>query len=89
MQESLSQDSTAKYWSQRYSLKETIPGFLANIAATILTTGKYLNVMRECGHNVQVDESFLLLLQLAVFMILDMTLVLYFFYRFPSQRDLS
>ena len=54
VQESLSQDSTAKYWSQRYSLKETIPGFLANIAATILTTGKYLNVMRECGHNVQV-----------------------------------
>jgi gamma-tubulin complex component 2 len=52
--ESLSQDSTAKYWSQRYSLKDTIPGFLANIAATILTTGKYLNVMRECGHNVQV-----------------------------------
>ncbi|KAG5376690.1 hypothetical protein IGI04_041286 [Brassica rapa subsp. trilocularis] len=51
--ESLSQDSTAKYWSQTYSLKETIPGFLANIAATILTTGKYLNVMRECGHNVQ------------------------------------
>ncbi|KAF3544683.1 hypothetical protein DY000_02000723 [Brassica cretica] len=55
--ESLSQDSTAKYWSQRYSLKETIPGFLANIAATILTTGKYLNVMRECGHNVQVPIS--------------------------------
>ncbi|KAG2300300.1 hypothetical protein Bca52824_036772 [Brassica carinata] len=37
--------------------KETIPGFLANIAATILTTGKYLNVMRECGHNVQVPIS--------------------------------
>ncbi|CAH8381024.1 unnamed protein product [Eruca vesicaria subsp. sativa] len=56
-QERLSQDSTAEYWSQRYSLKETIPGFLANIAATILTTGKYLNVMRECGHNVQVPIS--------------------------------
>uniref|UniRef100_A0A1J3CUD5 Gamma-tubulin complex component n=1 Tax=Noccaea caerulescens TaxID=107243 RepID=A0A1J3CUD5_NOCCA len=55
--ESLSQDSTAKYWSQRYSLKDTIPGFLANIAPTILTTGKYLNVMRECGHNVQVPIS--------------------------------
>ncbi|VYS67119.1 unnamed protein product [Arabidopsis thaliana] len=55
--ESLSQDSTAKYWSQRYSLKDTIPGFLTNIAATILTTGKYLNVMRECGHNVQVPIS--------------------------------
>ncbi|XP_010549777.1 PREDICTED: gamma-tubulin complex component 2 [Tarenaya hassleriana] len=55
--ESLSLDSTAKYWSHRYSLKDGIPSFLANIAATILTTGKYLNVMRECGHHVQVPIS--------------------------------
>ncbi|XP_027335967.1 gamma-tubulin complex component 2 isoform X2 [Abrus precatorius] len=52
--ESLTQDYDAKYWRQRYSLKDGIPSFLANIAGTILTTGKYLNVMRECGHNVQV-----------------------------------
>ncbi|KAL0887710.1 hypothetical protein Bca101_011693 [Brassica carinata] len=43
--------------AENRSLKKTIPGFLANIAATILTTGKYLNVMRECGHNVQVPIS--------------------------------
>ncbi|OAY32230.1 gamma-tubulin complex component 2 isoform X2 [Manihot esculenta] len=55
--DSLAQDYDAKYWRQRYSLKEGIPGFLANIAGTILTTGKYLNVMRECGHNVQVPSS--------------------------------
>lgn len=53
-QESLTQDYDAKYWNQRYSLKDGIPSFLASIAGTILTTGKYLNVMRECGHNVQV-----------------------------------
>ena len=52
--ESLTQDYDAKYWRQRYSLKKDIPSFLANIAGTILTTGKYLNVMRECGYNVQV-----------------------------------
>ncbi|RVW46559.1 Gamma-tubulin complex component 2 [Vitis vinifera] len=52
--ESLTQDYDAKYWGQRYSLKDGIPSFLANAAGTILTTGKYLNVMRECGHNVQV-----------------------------------
>lgn len=52
--ESLSQDYDAKYWKQRYSLKDDIPSFLANSAGTILTTGKYLNVMRECGHNIQV-----------------------------------
>ncbi|KAG8065139.1 hypothetical protein GUJ93_ZPchr0004g38523 [Zizania palustris] len=33
--------------------KDGIPSFLTNVAATILTTGKYLNVMRECGHKVQ------------------------------------
>ncbi|GMN43786.1 hypothetical protein TIFTF001_012984 [Ficus carica] len=55
--ESLTQDYDAKYWRQRYSLKDGIPSFLANIAGTILTTGKYLNVMRECGHHVQVPAS--------------------------------
>ncbi|KAF5948218.1 hypothetical protein HYC85_014175 [Camellia sinensis] len=53
--ESLTQDYGAKYWRQRYSLKDDIPSFLANAAGTILTTGKYLNVMRECGHSVQYD----------------------------------
>ncbi|KAL5767132.1 hypothetical protein ACOSQ2_013915 [Xanthoceras sorbifolium] len=55
--ESLTQDYDAKYWRQRYSLKDGIPSFLANIAGTVLTTGKYLNVMRECGHNVQAPTS--------------------------------
>ncbi|XP_022938955.1 gamma-tubulin complex component 2-like isoform X1 [Cucurbita moschata] len=55
--ESLNQDYDTKYWRQRYSLKEGIPTFLANIAGMILTTGKYLNVMRECGHNVQLPVS--------------------------------
>ncbi|XP_021888844.1 gamma-tubulin complex component 2-like, partial [Carica papaya] len=55
--ESLTQDYDAKYWKQRYSLKDGIPSFLANLAGTILTTGKCLNVMRECGHNVQVPVS--------------------------------
>ncbi|KAM7514663.1 hypothetical protein LguiA_004246 [Lonicera macranthoides] len=55
--ESLTQDYDAKYWRQRYSLKNDIPSFLANAAETILITGKYLNVMRECGHNIQVPMS--------------------------------
>ncbi|KAJ8450525.1 hypothetical protein Cgig2_020162 [Carnegiea gigantea] len=55
--ESLTHDYDAKYWHQRYSLKDSIPSFLADVAGTILTTGKYLNVMRECGHNVQVRVS--------------------------------
>ncbi|KAK2974294.1 hypothetical protein RJ640_016780, partial [Escallonia rubra] len=55
--ESLTQDYDAKYWQQRYSLKDDVPSFLANAAETILTTGKYLNVMRECGHSIQVPIS--------------------------------
>ncbi|KAH9698235.1 gamma-tubulin complex component 2 [Citrus sinensis] len=55
LKESLTQDYDAKYWRQRYSLKDGIPSFLANIAGKILTTGKYLNVMRECGHSAQYD----------------------------------
>ncbi|KAH9320641.1 hypothetical protein KI387_015280, partial [Taxus chinensis] len=55
--ESLTQDYDAKYWKQRYSLKPGIPSFLLNSAETILTTGKYLNVLRECGHSVQVPFS--------------------------------
>ncbi|KAL6008296.1 hypothetical protein ACLOJK_033802 [Asimina triloba] len=55
--ESLTQDYDAKFWQQRYSLKDDIPSFLTSVARTILTTGKYLNVMRECGHNVQVPIS--------------------------------
>eukprot|EP00262_Sarcandra_glabra_P005396 TRINITY_DN16927_c0_g1_i2.p1 TRINITY_DN16927_c0_g1~~TRINITY_DN16927_c0_g1_i2.p1 ORF type:complete len:676 (-),score=109.98 TRINITY_DN16927_c0_g1_i2:217-2073(-) len=55
--ESLTQDYDAKYWKHRYSLKDGIPSFLTNAAGTILTTGKYLNVLRECGHNVQIPTS--------------------------------
>uniref|UniRef100_A0A3Q7F5M3 Gamma-tubulin complex component n=1 Tax=Solanum lycopersicum TaxID=4081 RepID=A0A3Q7F5M3_SOLLC len=55
--ESLTQDYDAKYWQQRYSLKDEIPSFLANAAETILITGKYLNVMRECGHSIQIPVA--------------------------------
>eukprot|EP00249_Psilotum_nudum_P020681 c27807_g1_i1 orf=331-1980(+) len=55
--ESLTQDYNATYWQQRYSLKQDLPGFLASSAETILTTGKYLNVMRECGHSIKIPFS--------------------------------
>ncbi|KAL5193744.1 Gamma-tubulin complex component 2 [Glycine soja] len=52
---------TVNFSSQRTnlfkSLKDGIPSFLANIAGAILTTGKYLNVMRECGHTVRAPPS--------------------------------
>jgi gamma-tubulin complex component 2 len=42
------------YWDQKYTLRQQhIPGFLEKIAEKILMTGKYLNVIRECGQNVK------------------------------------
>ncbi|KAJ4799047.1 Gamma-tubulin complex component [Rhynchospora pubera] len=55
--ESLTEDYDAKYWEHRYKLKDGVPYFLRSVSYTILTTGKYLNVMRECGHHVQVPLS--------------------------------
>jgi gamma-tubulin complex component 2 len=42
------------YWEQHYSIvRERIPRFLEPFAEKILNTGKYLNVIRECGISVQ------------------------------------
>jgi len=50
--ESLSEDYNATYWQQRYTLRAEVPRFLASMADTILTTGKYLNAIRECKVSV-------------------------------------
>jgi gamma-tubulin complex component 2 len=90
--ESLTQDYDAKYWQQRYSLKDGIPSFLTNVAATILTTGKYLNVMRECEYTVQVCMIiFCGCITRCYFICVcyKNTLVLHTMLRFPCQRVLS
>ncbi|CAM6105487.1 unnamed protein product [Calypogeia fissa] len=55
--ESLSQDYHATYWHQRYSLGQDVPGFLSGFAETILTAGKYLNAVRECGCTLKIPFS--------------------------------
>lgn len=41
---------TARYWENQYTIQsERIPRFLENDADIILRTGKYLNVIRQCG----------------------------------------
>ena len=41
------------YWERRYTVQqESIPSFLEHVADKILRTGKYLNVVRECGQEV-------------------------------------
>ncbi|KAJ7345362.1 hypothetical protein JRQ81_001312 [Phrynocephalus forsythii] len=51
--EKIQEDYNDKYWDQRYTVvQQQIPSFLQKIADKILSTGKYLNVVRECGHDV-------------------------------------
>ncbi|XP_015665447.1 gamma-tubulin complex component 2 [Protobothrops mucrosquamatus] len=51
--EKIQEDYNDKYWDQRYTIvQQQIPSFLQKVADKILSTGKYLNVVRECGHNV-------------------------------------
>ncbi|KAL6074121.1 gamma tubulin complex Spc97/GCP2 subunit Alp4, variant 2 [Balamuthia mandrillaris] len=48
----VTQDRTDAYWEQKYTLRrqeESVPLFLAHIAERAFLTGKYLNVIRECG----------------------------------------
>nr|XP_060613888.1 gamma-tubulin complex component 2 [Anolis sagrei ordinatus] len=51
--EKIQEDYNDKYWDQRYTLvPQQIPSFLQKVADKILSAGKYLNVVRECGQNV-------------------------------------
>uniref|UniRef100_A0A8C2YK26 Gamma-tubulin complex component n=2 Tax=Chinchilla lanigera TaxID=34839 RepID=A0A8C2YK26_CHILA len=51
--EKIQEDYNDKYWDQRYTVvQQQIPSFLQKMAGKILSTGKYLNVVRECGHDV-------------------------------------
>src|SRR5690606_4666248 len=46
------------YWEMRYTLKrQNLPSFLAKDSEKILTTGKYLNVIRECGLKINSTVS--------------------------------
>ncbi|XP_068817319.1 gamma-tubulin complex component 2 isoform X1 [Capricornis sumatraensis] len=51
--EKIQEDYNDKYWEQRYTVVQRhIPSFLQKMAGKVLSTGKYLNVVRECGHDV-------------------------------------
>ena len=46
------------YWEQRYSLHHhTVPSFLEPYKEKILLAGKYLNVLRECHVEVEMEDS--------------------------------
>jgi gamma-tubulin complex component 2 len=46
------------FWEKRYTVKtEKVPRFLEKQADIILRTGKYLNVVRECGKRIKFHQS--------------------------------
>lgn len=56
--EELPLDYSADYWEKRYTVRrERIPIFLEKVADVILRTGKYLNVIRQCGKNVKFPQA--------------------------------
>lgn len=49
---------SAGYWEKRYTIRQDkVPNFLSNVEDVILRTGKYLNVIRQCGKNVNVAQT--------------------------------
>ncbi|CAK8698045.1 gamma-tubulin complex component 2-like [Clavelina lepadiformis] len=51
--EQLLEDYNDQYWESRYTLcRDRIPVYLEQVAEKILSTGKYLNVVHECGRTV-------------------------------------
>eukprot|EP01116_Phalansterium_solitarium_P012776 TRINITY_DN2935_c0_g1_i1.p1 TRINITY_DN2935_c0_g1~~TRINITY_DN2935_c0_g1_i1.p1 ORF type:complete len:812 (-),score=349.12 TRINITY_DN2935_c0_g1_i1:98-2533(-) len=53
--EKLNEDYNDDYWEHRYTIKQKqLPSFLSSISEKILVTGKYLNVMRECGVDIDI-----------------------------------
>ncbi|KYQ93408.1 spindle pole body component 97 [Tieghemostelium lacteum] len=56
--DNMNRDFNDVYWEQRYLLRsDQIPKFFDQVAKKVLTTGKYLNVMREVlGPNVKFQE---------------------------------
>ncbi|KAI8807514.1 Spc98 family-domain-containing protein [Cladochytrium replicatum] len=48
--EKLREDFSDMYWDSRYTIREdVVPSFLNSFKEKILLSGKYLNVIRECG----------------------------------------
>ncbi|KAI8905007.1 Spc98 family-domain-containing protein [Gorgonomyces haynaldii] len=52
--ESVKEDFNDLYWEQKYTmLQDWVPSFLEKQSDKILRSGKYLNVLRECGKQLE------------------------------------
>jgi len=59
--EALNRHFNSRYWNERYTVRKTfVPWFVRDafgVTANILTTGKYLNVIRECGRPIRCPSA--------------------------------
>lgn len=56
--EKLQEEYNDDYWEHHYTIcRERIPVFLELMADKILNTGKYLNVVRQCGRDVKCPNA--------------------------------
>jgi gamma-tubulin complex component 2 len=56
--ENVTEDFISAYWDKRYSLRDgQVVSFLTRLAEKVLTTGKYLNVVRECDRDVRCPDA--------------------------------
>ena len=52
--EQVSEDLNNLFWLERFTFREDmIPNFLLKYKEKVLHTGKYLNVIRECGRDIK------------------------------------
>lgn len=50
----MSEDLNNLFWLERFTFREEmIPNFLLKYKEKVLHTGKYLNVIRECGRDIK------------------------------------
>ena len=51
--EQLSEDFNSSYWEAKYTIKRDLPFFLSKVSDKVLTCGKYLSLLSECGKKVE------------------------------------
>uniref|UniRef100_A0A1A9W9K4 Gamma-tubulin complex component n=1 Tax=Glossina brevipalpis TaxID=37001 RepID=A0A1A9W9K4_9MUSC len=57
-QKELPEHYSSDYWEKRYTVRhERIPCFLDKVSDIILRTGKYLNVIHQCGKKVTIPQT--------------------------------
>ena len=50
--EQLMEDFNSSYWESKFAITREVPFFLSKLSEKVLTCGKYLSLLKECGQRV-------------------------------------